>query len=89
MSYFENPKTTFRLSNMVIQIVTLALAGQIDKKYSEESAALEAAKKISDRTAFCIKNNYNITGSFIIMPNGILKLLLNGALDYICEDIND
>ena len=89
MSYFEHPKTTFRLSNMVIQIVTLALAGQIDKKYSEESVALEAAKKISDRTAFCIKNNYNITGSFIIIPNGILKLLLNGALDYICEDIND
>lgn len=40
MSYYNQDNTTFRLSNIVTEIMCLALAGQIDKKYLIESEAL-------------------------------------------------
>lgn len=88
MSYFNNQGTTFRLANMVLEIMTLALAGQVESKYINEEVALSAARSIQEKIAFCIKDNYNITGTFSIIPNGILKLLLNGALDYIDKKEN-
>jgi hypothetical protein len=31
--------------------------------------------------AYCVKNNYNITGSFLLESADFYKLFLNGALD--------
>ena len=59
------------------------MAGQVDEKYLDEEEALKAALFLQERTAYCIKDNYNRTGSFTCVPVGIIKLLLNGAIEYL------
>lgn len=86
MLMFNNPDTTARLINITSQIFALALAGQIEKCYLDQTNALKAAIFIQNRYSFCIKDNYNTTGSFTLIPNGILKLLLNGAFKYIRDE---
>lgn len=83
MRMFDNVDTTARLMNIAVQIVTLAMAKQIDECYLDHTNALKAAIFIQSHTAFCLKDNYNKTGSFTMIPNGTLKLLLNGAMQYI------
>jgi hypothetical protein len=41
---------------------------------------------MQSHAAYCIKDNYNQTGSYIMMPVGLFKLLLNGAMQYIQSD---
>lgn len=86
MSYFNKSKTTFLLGNIVLEIITLAMCNQIDSKYLDEEKALVAAKILQDSIAFCIKDNYNITGTITIIPNGIIKLFLNGAIEEIAQE---
>ena len=83
---FNNQDTTARLATMTTQIVSLAMSGQIESCYLNHANALKAAMFIQCHTAFCIKDNYNKTGSFTMVPNGLLKLLLNGAMQYIQHD---
>ena len=80
---FNNKNSTTRMSVLTAYIRTLALSDQIEKKYIYEENAIQAAAFILSHTAYCIKDNYNTTGSFSLMPIGIVKLLLNGAKDYI------
>jgi sulfatase maturation enzyme AslB (radical SAM superfamily) len=83
--------TTARLGNIAGLIMALAMAGEIDSRYLDELEAAEAAVFIQNSTSYCLKDNYNVTGSFITIPVGIPKLLLNGAREYIemkDEDIN-
>jgi hypothetical protein len=61
------------------------MAGDIDIKYRDEIEANKAAIFLQNHTAYCIKDNYNTTGSFISIPLGLPKLLLNGAKDLIEE----
>ena len=88
MSYYNQSNTMFRLANITNEIMCLALAKQIDSKYTEEEKALSAAIYLQSATAYCIKNNYEMTGSYSLVSDGILKLLFNGAADII-EGIND
>ena len=83
MSLYANPESTARLGNMTVLIMSLAMAGQIDQKYINEPEANKAALFLQTHTSYCIKDNYNTTGSFTLIPVGIPKLLLNGAIDYI------
>ena len=83
MRMFENPKTKARLVNITNQILALAMSGQILECYLDHENALKAAIFMQSHSAYCLKDNYNKTGSFITIPNGMIKLLLNGAMQYI------
>lgn len=80
------PGTSARLANIVEQINMLAYAGQIDEKYKDQTEALKAGIFIQSHTSYCMRDNYNITGSVTLVPSGLLKLLLNGAKEYIEEE---
>jgi hypothetical protein len=80
MRLYEKSDTRARLINIVNQIVALAMAGQIEECYLDHENALKAAIFFQSHTAYCLKNNYYATGSFLTIPNGELKLFLNGAL---------
>lgn len=73
-------RSSAQLVNDVSIIMALALAEQIEPQYLDEKLALRAAIYLQENTAFCIKDNYNINGSFTLQPVGMYKLLLNGAL---------
>lgn len=83
MRLYEVPSTRARLINIVNQIVALAMAGQIEEYYLDHENALRAAIFLQSHGAYCIKNNYYETGSFLTIPHGELKLFLNGALQHI------
>ena len=88
---FIKDGTTARLGNIAGLILALAMAGEIDERYMDEVEAAKAAVFLQNSTSYCLKDNYNVTGSFITIPVGIPKLLLNGAREYIelvDEDIN-
>lgn len=80
---YDTPGTTARLANITALILALAISGQIDEKYADEINANQAALFIQNHTSYCIKDNYNTTGSFITIPVGLIKLLLNGAKEII------
>lgn len=88
MAQYVAPGTTARLVNITGLIMALAMADQIDRKYRDEYEANLAAVFIQNHTPYCIKDNYNTTGSFITIPMGLLKLLLNGAKEVI-EELED
>ena len=87
MSYYSCSNTCARLNNIVVEIISLAIAGQIDQRYLNQREALRAAIEFSDRNSYCVKDNYNSSGSLTMVPIGMLRLLLNGALQRILEDI--
>ena len=86
MEMYNNPGTSARLINLTAQIISLAMAGQVESCYLNQENALKAAIFLQGHTSFCIKDNYNKTGSFTLVPHGTIKLLLNGALQYIQHD---
>lgn len=75
--------TSARLANIASLINTLAYAGQVEDIYKDQKAALEAAIFLQNHTSYCVRDNYNTTGSITLIPVGIPKLLLNGAKQYI------
>jgi len=85
MDYFGYEGTCARLSIITNQILILALAGQIDPIFQDQQIALKGAIFIQSHGAYCLKDNFNKTGSIMPIPMGMLKLLLNGAYKYIQE----
>lgn len=85
MATFNKDDATARLASNVAQIMALALAGQVEEKFLNEEEALKAGIFMQSHTAYCIKDNYNQTGSYTLQPDGMYKLLLNGAMEYIEE----
>jgi len=83
MKKYYTPNTTARLTNMVTLIMSLAYGKQIKEKYTNPDEALKAARFIRNNTAFCVRDNQAITGCLTLQPNGIYKLLLNGAMEAI------
>lgn len=77
------PFGTARIATDVVEIMALAMAGQVDKCYLDECNALYAAVCLAAICPYCIKNSHVITGSFTIQPTDLFKLLLNGALPYL------
>lgn len=84
--YFDE-NSTFKMLNLVTLIQVLAMVGQIDKKYQNEKEAIEAADFYLSATSYCIRDNLNVTGSMSLYPVGLIKLLLNGAKEYIQQDV--
>ena len=84
---FYHPNTTTRIANIANLINLLARTRQIDEKYQDRKLAMEAAYYIQESTSYCIRDNLNVTGSIALYPVGLLKLLLNGARDYIEQAI--
>ena len=80
---YWNDNSTARLANDTCIIMALALAGQIDKKYINEEVARQGALFCLSCSSYCVKDNYHLTGSLIVQPVGLFKLLLNGAREYI------
>lgn len=76
-------KSTNRMSAWYDTIKLCAAAGQIDEKYNDHEEALKAARQLTDKTSFCINDGLHITGSITLQPNGMIKQLLNGAMDII------
>ena len=83
MSLYQHDDATARVATSAGLIVALALAKQIDECYINQTNALKAAIFIQSHTSYCIKDNYNKTGSYTLPPVGLYKLLLNGAMEYI------
>ena len=82
MSLFNTEGTTARVGMLTNIIMSLALAGQIDEAFIDEKNALIGAIYIQTHGSFCIKDNFNKTGSITLTPIGVIKLLLNGAMPY-------
>ena len=87
MSYLLPVDATAQLASSTVQIMALAIAKQIDEKYLDEDTARMAAQYFQNCCSFCIKDNYNQTGTYTLFHNGLYKLLLNGALDYIAPQL--
>lgn len=85
-SYYDD-NSTFKMLNLVTLIQVLASVNQIDSKYTDEKLALEAADFYLSATAYCIRDNLNTTGSMGMYPVGLIKLLLNGAKEYIQNNV--
>ena len=76
-------KTTFRISGIVNQIMLLAYAGQIDKKFKNPENALKAVYFLQEASCNCFRDNNASTGSLYLHPIGELRLFFNGASDVI------
>lgn len=85
MHNYNNPNTTARLGALTSMIVALAIAGQIEPIFIDQQNALKAAIFLQSHTAFCVKDNLNMTGSSTLTPIGRIRLLLNGAMQHIQE----
>lgn len=86
IEYFYYPETNTRIANIASLINLLARVGQIDVKYKDRKESLLAAYFIQEATSYCVRDNINTTGCTSLYPVGLLKLLLNGAKEYIEEN---
>ena len=76
-------KARFQIGEYSTLIRLCAKLGQIDKKYIDKDAAIEAAHFIFVRTSCCVRDNLDLTGSRYLMQLGFIRLFLNGAKEYI------
>lgn len=83
IEYYYKEDTTARLISTKALIQTLAYAGQVEQKFKEDTQALAAADLIYRNASHCMKDNIGATGTITIPSVSLIKLLLNGAYDYI------
>ena len=83
MEYYYKENTTARVITVKTLIQTLAYAGQVDFKFTDDILALQAADLIYRNASNCMNDNRNATGSLTTPSVSLLRLLLNGAYDYI------
>lgn len=83
MELYYKPGTTARLSSVKSMIQVLAYAGQIDPVFKDPQPALVAANYIGTNVANCMKDNLGASGTVTLPCVGILRLLLNGAHNYL------
>lgn len=86
VSHYNVPGSMCRMGCLAGFIRTLAIAGEIEKKYATEEGAVRGAELYQSCTCNCLRDNYMVTGSTCLQPEGMIKLLLNGAVDYIMQD---
>ena len=86
IAHYNAPESLCRMGCLAGFIRTLALAGEINEKYATEEGAFHGAELYQSCTCNCLRDNYMVTGSTCLQPEGMLKLLLNGAVDYIMAD---
>jgi hypothetical protein len=83
MIHFQKADSQAAFNNLVLMIRVLAKNNQIDKKYAKEKEAIEAAYFYSTHVSNCFRDNMNVSGSILIPPVGLIKILFNGAKEYI------
>lgn len=83
---FHDPKDTSKLTNIASLILLMANIGQIDAKYKDKEEAIHGAYFLIMATSYCVRDNLGTTGSIYMYPLGLIKLLLNGAREYIEEE---
>ena len=76
-------KDTTKMTNIASLIMLLGSYGQIDKKYANKEEAIRGAMFIMGATSYCVRDNLGTTGSIYMYPLGLIRLLLNGAREYI------
>lgn len=81
-AFYDNNDTA-KLTNIASLILLLADAGQIDEKYKNKAEAVHGAYFLMAVTSYCVRDNLGTTGSIYMYPVGLIKLLLNGAREYI------
>lgn len=86
IAHYNGAGSMCRMGCLAGFIRTLAIAGEIDGKYASEEGAFRGAELYQSCTCNCLRDNYMVTGSTCLQPEGMIKLLLNGALDYIMEE---
>lgn len=86
MQTYCKDNATAYLATSAAMITALAMAGQVEECFLNEENAIRGAIFIQSHTSYCIKDNYNKTGSYTTMPVGLYKLLLNGAMQHIQHD---
>lgn len=84
LKYFAEPNVA-TVNNITNQIILTAMAGQIDSKYLDQQEATLAAQFLR-RNCICVKDNYEVTNTISLIPIGLIRLLLNGALTYLLGD---
>ena len=85
LSFYNESGTSARLANITALISLQALFGQIDKKYQNDVEAVKAAVFLQSHMSYCVKDNFNTTGSVTLIPVGMIRLFFNGASEYIQE----
>lgn len=86
ISRYNAPGSLCRMGCLAGFIRTLAIAGEIEEQYATEEGAFRGAELYQSCTCNCLRDNYMVTGSTTLQPEGMIKLLLNGAVDYILPD---
>lgn len=86
IAHYNGPGSLCRMGCLAGFIRTLALAGEIEEKYATEEGAFRGAELYQSCTCNCLRDNYMVTGSTCLQPEGMLKLLLNGAVEHIMAD---
>lgn len=82
---YYNKSSKHALSGLAILIQMLAISGQIDKKFTDFKEALIGARFITLYHSLCLYDNETETGTFTLPHTGLIKLLLNGAMEYIMD----
>lgn len=82
---YYKPGTTARLVTTKVIIQSLAYAGQVDAMFTDDERALEAADLLYRNASNCMKDNIGANSSITLMPVSLIKLLLNGAYQYISK----
>ena len=86
-SYYEQ-KSKHTISSLVILIQMLALSDQIEEKYKSPKEAIRGARFIAVYNSLCLHDNEAETGTFSLVHTGLIKLFLNGAMEYIMGEGN-
>lgn len=86
IAHYNDPGSQCRMGCLAGFIRALAVAGEIEEKYATEEGAFRAAELYQSCTCNCLRDNYMVTGSTTLQPEGMIKLLLNGAIEYIIPD---
>ena len=87
LKYFLEPNIA-TVNSITNQIILTAMAGQIESKYLNQETAMLAAQFLR-RNCICVKDNYEVTNTVSLIPIGLIRLLLNGALTYLLGDYDD
>lgn len=83
---FYDPKNTAKITNVASLVYLCARNHQIDEKYMNKEEAVRGAMFILSHTSYCVRDNLGTTGSIFMYPLGMIRLLLNGAREYIEEE---
>lgn len=87
VGFAYDPLSSVKLANMAGMISLLAKNGQVSPRFKDTKEAVKAARFLQVSTAYCFRDNIGTTGSAAMIPVGICRLLLNGAMEVIESEL--